>query len=71
MVFIGSHSEANSAPSALVTPEQAARELDVSATTVRRWLAEGRLEGVRVGGRLRLEREALHRVVRPARERTQ
>ena len=60
-------SESKSAPSALVTPAQAARELDVSESTVRRWLYEGRVPGIRVGGRLRLSRKALEQVVKPAR----
>jgi excisionase family DNA binding protein len=59
--------ESDSAPPVL-TPAQAARELGVSESTVRRWLAEGRLNGFRIGGRLRLERHALERVVRPADE---
>jgi excisionase family DNA binding protein len=49
-----------------MTPVEAARELGVSAASVRRWLASGRLEGIRVGGRLRIGHEALEDVVAPA-----
>ena len=57
-------SGANAPPT--MTPRQAAALLAVSDGTVRRWLAEGRLPGVRVGGRLRVEPEALETFVRSA-----
>jgi excisionase family DNA binding protein len=40
--------------------------LGVSAATVRRWLARGELEGVRVGGRLRTSEEAVAAIVHSA-----
>jgi excisionase family DNA binding protein len=65
VVLMTSSRESPSAPP-LLSPSEAARELDVSESTIRRWLAEGRVPGIRVGGRLRLEREALQEAVRPA-----
>ena len=44
----------------------AAARLGVTPTTVRRWLSEGRLAGVRVGGRYRVDQEALDAIVQPA-----
>ncbi|HUG48127.1 MAG TPA: helix-turn-helix domain-containing protein [Candidatus Limnocylindria bacterium] len=37
----------------------AARELDVSERTLRRWLREGRLDAYRVGGRIRIPARAV------------
>jgi excisionase family DNA binding protein len=51
-----------------LTPAEAAAALGTSASTIRRWLADGRMEGVRIGGRLRIEPEAVQRMVRPATE---
>lgn len=56
---------ASSAPPSL-TPREAAERLDVSDGTIRRWLADGSLDGVRVGGRLRVRQEAVDAIVRPA-----
>jgi excisionase family DNA binding protein len=50
----------------LIAPSEAAEVLGVSPATVRRWLAEGQLEGVRIGGRLRVAPEALEILIRPA-----
>jgi excisionase family DNA binding protein len=47
-------------------PCEVARMLDVSEPTVRRWLASGRLPGVRVGGRLRVDPTAVVEFVKPA-----
>lgn len=49
-----------------LTPREAARRLGVSGGTVRRWLSEGRLEGVRVGGRYRIDAAELERFAQPA-----
>jgi excisionase family DNA binding protein len=43
-----------------------AARLGVSAATVRRWLSSGQLEGIRVGGRLRVAERALETIVRSA-----
>ncbi|HET7676301.1 MAG TPA: biotin carboxylase N-terminal domain-containing protein, partial [Candidatus Limnocylindrales bacterium] len=45
--------------SELIGPGEAARRLGVSARTVQRWLRTGRLAGVRVGGRLKVDTGAL------------
>jgi excisionase family DNA binding protein len=54
----------------MLSPEQAGRRLGVSAETVRRWVTEGRLEGVRLGdaplARYRISADALERFLRPA-----
>lgn len=60
-------SEAPATPPAL-TPVEAAARLGVAPATVRRWLASGELEGVRIVGRLRVAPEALDRLLRPARQ---
>ena len=51
----------------LLTVKAAAYEAGVSADTVRRWIDEGKLEAVQVGptDRIRIEREALARAMRP------
>lgn len=59
-------SYASSVPTA--TPAEAAARLGVSESTIRRWARSGALEAVRVGGRLRIEPDALDTVVRPAHE---
>jgi excisionase family DNA binding protein len=50
------------------TPKQVAAQLGVSPSSVRRWLADDRIEGVRIGGRLWVPPEAVKRAVRPASE---
>jgi len=48
------------------TASEAARELDVSRTTIWRWIGEGRLAAYQVGGRtLRIRREDVKRALRP------
>lgn len=47
-------------------PREAAVRLAVSDGTVRRWVSEGRLPGVRVGGRYRIDAAAVYAIVRPA-----
>jgi excisionase family DNA binding protein len=49
-----------------LTPRDVAKALGVSDKTVRRWIAEGRVAGVRIGGRLRVAPEALEILIRPA-----
>ena len=50
------------------TVAEAALELQVSRTTVWRWIGEGRLAAYRVGGRtIRIRKEDLHAALRPAR----
>jgi acetyl-CoA/propionyl-CoA carboxylase, biotin carboxylase, biotin carboxyl carrier protein len=43
----------------LLTPRQVAAELGVTARTVQRWIASGRLAAIRVGGRERVSRSSL------------
>lgn len=52
----------SAAPPPTLTPAEVAAQLDVTPTTVRRWLADGRLDGERVGGRLRVDSESLGNV---------
>jgi len=42
-----------------LTPREVAEELGVTVRTVQRWVADGRLPGVRVGGRVRVSRSSL------------
>ena len=50
--------------SKLLTPEEAAQRLQVSISTVKRWLRSGELKGVKPGGRLwRVEEEALQQFI--------
>lgn len=61
------------AKSQLLSPTQVSRALGVSSASVRRWVGDGRLEGVRLGegplARIRVEQDAVDRFVRPASER--
>ena len=48
----------------LLTPEEAAERMQVSLSTVKRWLRSGELKGVKPGGRLwRIEEEALQQFI--------
>jgi excisionase family DNA binding protein len=49
-------------PDDRMTPRQVADELGVTVRTVQRWIADGRLPAIRVGGRRRVPRAALARV---------
>jgi excisionase family DNA binding protein len=53
-----------------LTPADVAKRLGVSEVSVRRWVLEGKLEGVRLGdgqlARYRVSEDALDRFVRPA-----
>jgi excisionase family DNA binding protein len=55
-----------------MTVGDVARELNVSAVTVRRWVAAGDLEALRLGrsasAHYRIERSAVEEFVRPASE---
>jgi excisionase family DNA binding protein len=62
---VGSSPE-DASGSAALTPIEVAEQLDVSASSVRRWLAVGTLEGVRVGGRYRVRPQAVERMFVPA-----
>jgi len=42
-----------------LTPREVAEELGVTVRTVQRWVADGRLPAIRVGGRVRLSRSSL------------
>jgi excisionase family DNA binding protein len=49
----------------LLHVKEAAVELGVHEITVRRYIASGQLRAVRLGGRVRVPREALNEFVRP------
>lgn len=49
----------------LLTVREAAQLLKVNPITVRRCIADGRLPAVRVGGGVRLDREAVERFIKP------
>ena len=51
-------------PDELLTPREVADELGVTPRTVQRWIAQGRLAAVRVGGRERVSRSSLGQVLR-------
>lgn len=55
--------------SKLLTPEEAAEQMKVSVSTVKRWLRNGELKGVKPGGRLwRVEEEALQQFITNSKE---
>jgi acetyl-CoA/propionyl-CoA carboxylase, biotin carboxylase, biotin carboxyl carrier protein len=43
----------------VLTPREVAEELGVTVRTVQRWVADGRLPAIRVGGRMRVSRSSL------------
>lgn len=47
----------------VLTVEQAAEYLQTSKVTVWRWLADGRLPGAKIGGRWRILRSEINRVL--------
>lgn len=47
----------------LLTLEDVSRILKVSEYTIRKYISQGKLEGVRVGGRWRVRQEALRNYV--------
>ncbi len=56
----------------LLTPEAAARRLDVAPTTVRSWLRRGILKGSKVGGGKlwRISEEAIEELLQAGQENT-
>ncbi|BBY41800.1 helix-turn-helix domain-containing protein [Mycolicibacterium celeriflavum] len=51
---------------ALLSIQQSADVFGLSAKTIRRWLAEGRIKGCRLGKRtIRIDRDSLLAVARP------
>jgi excisionase family DNA binding protein len=64
------HTSEDVAAPPTLTPREAAARLDVSDDTVRRWMKSGQLDGVRVGGRLRVPVTAVLSFARPANEPT-
>lgn len=64
------HTEAEDLTRAELPPRatisQAAKYLGVDETTVRRWIAQGRLKGYRVGPRLiRIDRDSITKLCKP------
>lgn len=51
-------------PSGLITTGEAAEQLNVALTTVRRWVGRNVLEGVDTGTRLLVSRESVDRILR-------
>jgi len=50
--------------SQLLTPEEAAKRLQVSHSTIKRWLRNGDLKGVKPGGKVwRVEEDALEQFI--------
>lgn len=50
--------------SQLLTPEEAADRLQVSLSTVKRWLRNGQLEGLKPGGKVwRIEEKTLEQFI--------
>jgi excisionase family DNA binding protein len=52
--------------SATLTPVEVAEQLAVSASSVRRWLLDGTLPGIRIAGRYRVEQAALDGLIQRA-----
>lgn len=52
----------------LLTVQEVAERLRLSARTVRLWLQTGKLRGLRVGGRWRVRESELHAFLRAAEE---
>ncbi|HET7686708.1 MAG TPA: biotin carboxylase N-terminal domain-containing protein [Candidatus Limnocylindria bacterium] len=52
-------------PDPTLTPREVADELGVTVRTVQRWIADGRLEAERIGGRVRVSRSSLATVHAP------
>lgn len=50
----------------LLTVDETARMLKLNPVTVRRCIADGRLPAVRVGRRIRIRREAVETLLKPA-----
>ena len=61
-VVVSSSEGTASGPSQL-TPAEAGRVLDVSPSTIRRWIADGSVPALRIGGRYRIEECALRRMI--------
>ena len=51
-------------PPPLLTLEEAAQQLKTSTWTVRRWIREGKLRGVRIGGTYRVDPADLAEFIR-------
>ena len=48
---------------ALLTVEEVAQEMNVSDATIRRWVRDGNLAAIRVGGQWRIRRTTLDAVI--------
>ena len=55
--------------SQLLTPEEAAKRLQVSHSTIKRWLRSGTLKGLKPGGKVwRVEEEVLEQFIADSQE---
>lgn len=55
----------DTATESLLTAGQIADQFGVTPTTVYRWIKEGKVRGVRVGGIVRVKRSDLDRILNP------
>jgi len=53
----------------LRTVKALASRLQVTPRSVYQWIRDGKLEAVRVGGRIRVPEDAVQKMMKPARER--
>ena len=60
----GIRAERSTLPHDVMVTSEAAKELGVSTATLRRWVSEGRIHGVKVGKQWRFRREDLRAAIR-------
>ena len=52
----------------IFTPDQVAKELSISVRTVRKWLRDGKIRGVKIGKSWRVSEAELERLMNPEKE---